>query len=104
VLTEQSVLLLVDGGETTESDISQLYEAVKSQQTPVVMLQVLRRFTSNQPSQKEFWLKSDLTAAEADRFRSAYSKLVPERAEQLAGLAQTTKQRERTALVLSAQN
>ena len=43
-LTQQSVLLLVDGGEHSQGSINDLYDGVRSQQTPVVMLQVLRNF------------------------------------------------------------
>ena len=97
ILTENSVLLLIDGGEHTDSDIEQLYDAVKSQQTPVVMLRVLRRFAGAQPARHEFWLKADLTRPEADRFRNSYGQLVPKRAPQLAALASSTNDRERTA-------
>jgi tetratricopeptide (TPR) repeat protein len=96
-LTQQRVLLLIDGGEHSESTVNQLYDAVRSQQTPVVMLQVLRRFNPAASPQRDFLLKAELTRQEADRFRNAYTRLVPSRAAALEVRAKSANGQERTA-------
>ncbi|MFN0051624.1 MAG: RNA-binding domain-containing protein [Planctomycetales bacterium] len=96
-LTQQSILLLVDGSEHSESTVNQLYDSVRSQQTPVVMLQVLRRFNPAASPQRDFLLKAELTRQEADRFQHAYARLVPARASALAARADSAIGQERTA-------
>lgn len=59
-LTESSVLVLVDGGEQSERDIDDLYDFLKAGQTPVVLLQVLRRFQRQQSGRRQFWLDTEL--------------------------------------------
>lgn len=87
-LTESSLLLIVDGGQTSERDITDLYEFLKAGQTPVVMLQVLRRFRHPKTTgRRQFWIDGKLTDPEADRFRDAYSKANPARKRELTELA-----------------
>lgn len=86
-LTESTVLLIVDGGQHSERDIDNLYEFLKANQTPVVLLQVLRRFRKQEVGKRQFWLAAQLTDAEADRIRDAYSKSAPLKAGQLTALA-----------------
>jgi hypothetical protein len=96
-LTQQHVLLLIDGGEHSESAVNQLYDAVRSQRTPVVMLQVLRRFSPETAPQRDFLLQAELTRQEADRFHNAYARLVPSRAPGLEARARSANGQERTA-------
>ena len=96
-LTQQSVLLLIDGGEHSEGSINELYDAVRSQQTPVVMLQVLRNFNPASSPQRNFLLRAELTTQEADRFCNAYARVVPARKPALEARVKTANGQERTA-------
>ena len=88
-LTESSVLAVVDGSIFSESTVDDLYDLLCANQTPVVILQVLRRFQPQTPGKRQFWISSKLSDAEADRFRDAYGKAVPAKARALASLAQS---------------
>ena len=97
-LTEKSVAVVVDGGQHSEREIDDLYEFLKAGQTPVVLLQVLRRFQSQKSEGKrQFWLDASLTHAEADRFRDAYTKAAPKRNMALAQLAGDHNNQQRNA-------
>ncbi|EAT59654.1 ATP-binding protein [Chlorobium ferrooxidans] len=96
-LTESSILVIVDGGQHSEREIDDLYEFLKANHTPVVLLQVLRRFQSQKPGNRQFWLDSQLTDAEADRFRDAYGKEVPFKKVQLNELARHRNNPQRNA-------
>ncbi len=87
-LTRHSVLVVVDGGQHAERDIDDLYERLKANNTPAVLLQVLRRFDQQNVGPRQFWLGDGLSGEEADRFRDVYAQAVPGRRaalEQLAG-------------------
>lgn len=86
-LTENSVLLVVDGGRHSERDIDDLFEFLRASQVPVVLLQVLRRFQPQTLGKRQFWLGESLSKVEADRFRDVYGHAVPERREELRFLA-----------------
>ncbi|MCL4205920.1 MAG: putative DNA binding domain-containing protein [Pirellulaceae bacterium] len=77
-LTENSVLLLIDGGKHLEGEIDELYEFVRGSQTPVVMLQVLRRHRKQETGSRQAWLKQSLSPAESGRFEDAYTSIRPE--------------------------
>ena len=97
-LTESSVLVLVDGGAQSEREIDELYELLKARQTPVVLLQVLRRFQAPRtPGNRQFSLTAPLTDAEADRFRAAYAQAVPAKRPDLSRLAGQRNQPQRNA-------
>ena len=96
-LTESSVLIVVDGGQHSARDIDDLYDALRAGQTPVVVLQILRRFRPQQIGKRQFWLDASLTAAEADRFRDAYSIAAPDRSKALTRLARGHDERLRNA-------
>ena len=97
-LAETSVLVVVDGGQHSEREIDDLYELLKAGQTPVVLLQVLRRFQSQKSEGKrQFWLDASLTPEEADRFRNVYTKAVPARNAALAQLAGRQDNQQRNA-------
>ncbi len=96
-LTENSVLVVVDGGQHSARDIDDLYEALKAGQTRAVVLQILRRFTPQQGGSRQFWLDASLSKAEADRFREVYASAVPEKRRQLTQLARGRDARLRNA-------
>lgn len=89
-LSENSVLLLVDSGQHSERDIDDLYEFLRAGQTPVVILQILRRFNPQQATKRLFWLPAELNPLEADRFRDVYTAVVPGRASLLSNLAKAS--------------
>lgn len=93
-LTEQTVLVLVDGGLHSEREIDDLHEFLRADQTPAVLLQVLRRFRHRATTgSRQFWLDETLTNAEADRFREAYIQSAPHRSSELSTLAVQPTQR-----------
>ena len=96
-LTESSVLVVVDGGRHSENEIDDLYERLKADQTPVVLLQILRRFGSRSTGRRLFWLDDALTNEEADRFREVYSAAVPHRQADIASLARRHRGPQRSA-------
>lgn len=96
-LTENSVLVVVDGGQHSERDIDDLFDYLKASQTPAVLLQVLRRAKPQKTGARQFWLDAVLTDAEADRFRDAYSQAVPARRVPLAELARQRRSQLRNA-------
>jgi len=96
-LTESSVLVVVDGGQHSARDIDDLYDALRAAQTPAVVLQILRRFRPQQMGNRQFWLDASLTAAEADRFRDAYTTAAPDRRGALARLARGKNDGQRNA-------
>ena len=88
-LTENSVLVLVDGGEHSEREIDDLYEFLKANQTPAVLLQILRRFQTQTAGRRQFWLSSVLSDEEADRFDHAYRIAAPTKAAALSELTRS---------------
>lgn len=96
-LTENSVLVLVDGANHAERDVDDLYTFLRANQTPAVLLQVLRRFSRQATGKRQFFLDAYLEDAEADRFRDAYSQAVPSRSSALTQLARRQDRRLRTA-------
>lgn len=96
-LTESSVLVVVDSGRHSERDIDDLFEFLKANQTPVVLLQILRRFDSQQGGKRQFWLDAKLNEAESDRFREAYSLAMPGERNGLAQLAAQRNSPQRNA-------
>lgn len=96
-LTECTILVVIDGGQHSERDIDELYGYLKASQTPAVLLQVLRRFNSQQPAKRRFWLNDQLSNQESDRFKSAYIRAAPTRSTEIQRLASSRNERERTA-------
>jgi tetratricopeptide (TPR) repeat protein len=77
-LTENGVLVLVDGGKHSDRDIDELFEQLKAQQTRAVLLQALRRFQPPREGlRRQFWVPADLTDMEGDRFRHALVSEAP---------------------------
>ena len=92
-LTESSVLVVVDGNHHDERRIEELYGFLKANQTPTVLLQVLRRFRRQETGRRQFWLRAQLTASEVDRFRNAYSASVPRKRRELHSLSEARNAR-----------
>ena len=78
-LTGQSVLVVIDGGSHAEREIDDLYDRLRANNTPAVLLQVLRRFDRQNVGPRQFWLDDRLSDEESDRFRNAYALAVPTR-------------------------
>ncbi|WP_163030388.1 hypothetical protein [Pseudomonas viridiflava] len=96
-VTECTVLVVIDGGLHSERDIDELFGYLKASQTPAVLLQILRRFSVQQPGKRRFWLEADLSDQESDRFRAAYTKAVPNKSAEIRSLAENKRNRERSA-------
>ena len=96
-LTENSVLMLIDGGEISEREVDSLFDFAKAQNVPVVILQVLRRFRPQTQGRRQFWLDGKLSDSEADRFRNVYSLAKPEKGNALSRLAANRSGSSRTA-------
>ena len=95
--TESSVLVVVDGGRHSENEIDDLYERLKADQTPAVLLQILRRFHPQSTGRRQFWLDGALTNEEADRFRAVYSMAAPRRQTAIDSLARRRPDPQRSA-------
>ena len=78
-VTGHSVLVVIDGGSHAERDIDDLYNRLRANNTPAVLLQVLRRFDRQKVGPRQFWLDDRLSDEESDRFRNVYSQAVPAR-------------------------
>ena len=76
-LTGQCVLVVIDGGSHAERDIDDLYERLRANNTPAVMLLILRRFDRQSVGPRQFWLDEGLSNEESDRFRNVYAQAVP---------------------------
>src|SRR5262249_17267644 len=86
-LTENSVLVLLDGSAYDDQLAEALYQQLKIRQTPAVLLLVRRRFTKPPTDgRRTFWLPEELSRAEADLFATRYAAVIPTRAIQLTEL------------------
>jgi len=102
-LTENSLLLLVDGKELAERTIDDLFGYANGRQIPVVILQVLRRFAEYETGDRQFWLPSELSTIEVDRFKNAYLNKANSKRNELEKLASSTNQRLKTAFYFGLQ-
>jgi len=85
-LTECSVLIVVDGERHSDKIVEDLYERLRANQTPAVLLQILRRFnrqSTQHAGKRKFWLNAQLTTGEADRFFHVYSNAKPDKKQEL---------------------
>ena len=96
-LTESTVLIIIDGGQHAERDISDLYEILNAEKIPTVLVQILRRFQRQRQGKRQFWLNGRLSETEADRFRNVYSQAVPTKRLELAELARRHEHQQRNA-------
>jgi hypothetical protein len=82
-LTGLPLVLLVDGAYITERSVEELYEYLSARRTPVVLLQVLRRFTVQTSGPRSFYLPVALTDSEAEKFAHVFSREVPDKQRQI---------------------
>jgi tetratricopeptide (TPR) repeat protein len=91
------VLVLADGASVSSRDMDELYNLLHSQHAPVVVLQVLRRFSLQGTSARTFFLPSELSDREADRFTHVYARENPIRRAALQQVSRSPDQRLRSA-------
>jgi hypothetical protein len=72
-----SVLLIVDGSDVAEKHIDDLYDHLRARHIPALILQVIRRSSPATEGQRSFFLREELSAAEAQRFKAIFSKEQP---------------------------
>jgi tetratricopeptide (TPR) repeat protein len=95
-ITNSSVLLIVDGGYL-ENEIDMLYELLKANHTPTVLLQVVRRTKPSNVSKRLFWLDAILSDMEAERFRTNYCLESPHKKGELQNLSNQRNDASRNA-------
>ena len=95
--TELPALLLVDGAEVSERQLDELFSALSVRHVPAVIVQVVRRFTSQVTRGRSFYLAAALSDLESQRFLATYSHMSPGRRRELAELTQKGEARHRSA-------
>ena len=89
--TQGPVLLVADGTDVAERELDELAEYLGARRIPVVLLQIRRRQSFDQQQrERTFFLDSQLSRREVERFISELSRDVPNRADsllELGGLA-----------------
>lgn len=96
-LTGLPMLLLIDGSEIAERQVDELYDLLRSRHIPTVLLQVIRRFTPQVGAQRAFYLQSELSIAEANRFTHVLTHEAPERKRDIEALINSPDPRFRSA-------
>src|SRR5207253_4533499 len=90
-LTALPVLLVIDAGAVSDREVDALYELLAARQLPVVLVQVLRRFSwPSSGSPRAFHLKAELSPQELERFVHFLGREAPARATELALAAKST--------------
>ena len=90
--TQGPVLLIADGTDIAQRELDELTEYLGARRIPVVLLQIRRRQAAiPQQRDRTFDLHSELSAREVDRFISALSHDVPNRADALEKLGRSTQ-------------
>jgi tetratricopeptide (TPR) repeat protein len=102
-LSGQSVLAISDGADIADRQTEQLFDEIRSRQIPVVMLQVLRRFSRQEPKERSFYLDSLLSSAEAGRFVENLSLISPSHHRDLLQLATSADPRQRSPFYFGLQ-
>ena len=92
--TSRSLLLLIDSSRFNHDDIEKVYEKLKTEQLPVVMLQTDRKHTppSNLRSPRSKWLPQDLLRSEAEQMEEAYINCVPAKIANIKAVAKDKRQ------------
>ena len=98
-LTESTVLIVVDGEQHSDREIDDLYDLLKARHTPVVLLQILRRFHPQASGRRQFWLDAQLTDNEAAGFRDAYIRAAPAKTQRITKLAGMRNDKRRSAFL-----
>jgi len=76
-LSGQPVLIEVDGSRISDRESDNLHTILHANNTPFVMLQVLRRFNKPRTTERSFYLPPELSTAESARFSAVLSRAVP---------------------------
>ena len=82
-LTKKPILLAIDGGAITDREADALYERAAASHIPVVLFQVLRRHGKPPQQRRAFFLDSQLSSLEAERFVHYLEREVPNRSSEL---------------------
>ena len=97
-ITGSPLLLLIDGGDITESQVDDLYNHLRARHVPAVLLQVLRRFSlPSKAGQRVTRLPIPLTSSEAYRFATIFKREAPQRSNEIEALVTSTDSRHRSA-------
>ena len=85
--TQGPVLLVADGTDVAERELDELAEYLGARRVPVVLLQIRRRQSFDQQQrERTFFLDSQLSRREVERFISELSRDVPDRSNSLLEL------------------
>lgn len=98
-ITSQPILLLIDGATVADRLVDDLYNYVKSQNTPVTFVLTSRRSDSQRESGNAFQVELRLSHSEVPRFVDRFKSAVPQRAPQIHQLGQSKLDHERTAFI-----
>src|ERR1019366_3103932 len=86
-LTGQPLLLLVEGSDISEADLDETFQYCKARHLPIVILQVLRRFSVQTQRERSLVISGELSSVESSRFIDVLSKAAPSRRGELEKLA-----------------
>lgn len=73
------ILLIIDSSQIEERQIDDLFTFIRARQVPVVLLQVLRRFSPQQERERTFYLPNELSNREAHLLTNKLVSVKPER-------------------------
>ena len=96
-LTDLPVLIIIDGAEISERQADALFDELRYRQVSAIMLQILRRFSSQEKRERASHLPTELSRAEARRFVDKYSQGNPSKRESLLQLETSHDPRQRSA-------
>jgi tetratricopeptide (TPR) repeat protein len=100
-LTGLPVLLAIDAGVVSDREMDALYELLAARQLPVVVLQVLRRFSPPTGSSRAFYLKATLSTDELSRFVHFLTRESPAKSTELAQAAASANKYEHTPFYMA---
>jgi tetratricopeptide (TPR) repeat protein len=99
-LTGLPVLAVIDAGAISDREMDALYEVLAARQLPVVVLQVIRRFSPGDPMRSSF-LSAVLSPDELGRFVHFLSREAPAKSNELAQAAASANKNEHTPFYMS---
>lgn len=97
-ITQLPILLTLDGSEITDRQSDELYEVLAARQIPVVMLQVLRRFSMQ--VQNDNCLDTILSEGEVGRLVHQLGLYVPDRKDELEHVSSFSRSNYKTLFFL----
>jgi tetratricopeptide (TPR) repeat protein len=100
-LTGLPLLVLVEGAEVAENYTEDLFSLLRARQIPVVLLQVLRRFTQTEDRERSFFVDSQLSPVEATRFGYRLADARPQRRAHVLSLVARAGAHERSPFYLA---